>query len=415
MTIGANLNGGSLTLGGTSINIGNVNSVTNFSSGTINASNLKLYSTNDGTNRSVWMDTVASSLDPQLVLGYSNARLLYLGGPNAKLVEIFGHAGKVSIADGGLVAGARVSIATGTNATNTEMTLGSTTLSYNNIRGNIIHIADTGLSATGKVHIASGVNGGNATGSEIKIGDGASLTKMYGITQIEGSYTNFPLRVYSPSNNGAIFSPISGQNSRGNITLWASFPSLPSDLAPRRVCDIYGGFNGNSWGSEYMAIGVGNNNNSNDGLNPTVEQLRIYANTITINRPITPNYSYPVGGGIGQILEGTLAAGFISEGQIVSRISVSSSGVWQFSWNIQFVLAGNATYLRPDFHIYGVTSFNIQVAPMVQQPNYWLMSGSYTSVVDSGPNGHGTIYMNYTFIGWNPYSLYGNFRAVRIA
>ena len=90
-----------------------------------------------------------------------------------------------------------------------------------------------------------------------------------------------------------MFSPIAGQNSRGNITIWGSFPSLPGDEAPRRVCDIYGGFNGNSWGSEYMAIGVGNSDN-NDASNPTIEQVRIYTNTITLNKPISPNYSYPV-------------------------------------------------------------------------------------------------------------------------
>ena len=90
----------------------------------------------------------------------------------------------------GLPAAGRINIGSGTNATNTEMFLGSTTLSYNNIRGNIIHIADTGLSATGKVHIASGVNGGNATGSEIKIGDGASSTNLKGNSVVINSDTN---------------------------------------------------------------------------------------------------------------------------------------------------------------------------------------------------------------------------------
>jgi hypothetical protein len=99
------------------------------------------------------MDTVASSLDPQLVLGYSNARLLYLGGPNAKLVEIFGHAGKVSIADGGLVAGARVNIATGVNNVgNSQVTIGSSTLSTVLLNGvNVVMNDQTGS----KVQIGS--------------------------------------------------------------------------------------------------------------------------------------------------------------------------------------------------------------------------------------------------------------------
>ena len=205
MTIGANLNGGSLTIGGTSINIGKVNSVTNFSSGTINASNFKLYSTIDVYNQSAWLDTIGTTITPQLVLGYNNASQVYLGSPNTPLIVIGGDKGTVKIANDGLVAGARINIATGPNATNTEMFLGSPTLSYNNIRGNIIHIADTGLSATGKVHIASGVNGGNATGSEIKIGDVASLTTFKGNTIVDGSTVNSGTNIFCiKQNTGSI-------------------------------------------------------------------------------------------------------------------------------------------------------------------------------------------------------------------
>ena len=171
MTIGANLNGGSLTIGA-------VNSVTNITSGTINASYFKMYSSVIDGKQGAWLDTIQSNLTPNIIIGFNNASQVFVGSKNTPLVAIGGDAGTVKIASDGLSAGARVSIATGTNATNTEMTLGSTTLSYNNIRGNIIHIADTGLSATGKVHIASGVNGGNATGSEIYMGS-TTLSTLY--------------------------------------------------------------------------------------------------------------------------------------------------------------------------------------------------------------------------------------------
>jgi hypothetical protein len=109
-----------------------------------------------------------------------------------------------------------------------------------------------------------------------------------------------------------------------------------------------------------------------------------------------------------------MATGLVGSAANAARVYVSTSGVWEFSWNIQFVLI-NATYIRPEFHIYGVISFNIQCASMFGQGNYFMMSGSYTSHVTSGENGHGTIYINYTSNGHNIYDVYGNLRAVRIA
>ena len=188
MTIGANLNGGSLTLGG-------INSVTNITSGTINASNFKLYSTQLGANQSFWMDTIGGTLNQELVLGYNNASHIYVGGPKTTYLVIGGDKGIVNIANNGLVAGARVNIATGTNATNTEMTLGSTTLSKCFIRGGDVNINHTtggsiymGSDTTGTTNILGHVNIGalsTATGSII-IGNqsapGYTLIASKGIT-----------------------------------------------------------------------------------------------------------------------------------------------------------------------------------------------------------------------------------------
>ena len=53
---------------------------------------------------------------------------------------------------------------------------------------------------------------------------------------------------------------------------------------------------------------------------------------------------------------------------------------------------------------------------MPGQSSYYMMSGSYTAHVDSGPNGHGTIYVNYVSSSGHFYQDgYGNLRAVRIA
>jgi hypothetical protein len=59
----------------------------NVSSGIINASNFMLYSTTD-TSKNAWIDTIASSLNTQLVLGYYNASNVYLGGPKTQGIVI---------------------------------------------------------------------------------------------------------------------------------------------------------------------------------------------------------------------------------------------------------------------------------------------------------------------------------------
>jgi hypothetical protein len=264
------------------------------------------------------------------------------------------------------------------------------------------------------INISGAVNINKTGTATTTIGNTYSNTTMNGNTYIYAGEP-YPLRVISISNYGARFEPLSAQNARGNIQFYGCFPSIPSDTAPRRVCDIYGGFTGNAWGAEYMSLAVGNNSVNNDTSIPTTEQVRIQTDTTIFYKPLTPAYTYPIGSGrIGEIVTGTMSGGLIPEGGLASRVFVSSSGIWHFSWNIQFVLI-NATYIRPDFHIYGVIAFNIQVSSMIGQSSYYIMTGSYTSHVTSGVNGHGSIYLNYAFSGWNPYDVYGNFRAVRIA
>ena len=47
------------------------------------------------------------------------------------------------------------------------------------------------------------------------------------------------------------------------------------DNGPRRAADIWTGFNGGGWGTEFLAIGVGNNGSANDAANITSEKVRI--------------------------------------------------------------------------------------------------------------------------------------------
>ena len=171
MTIGANLNGGSLTLG-------NINSVTNITSGTINASNFKLYSTQLGANQSFWIDSIGGTLNQEIVLGYNNASHIYVGGPKTTYLVIGGDKGIVNIANNGLVAGARVNIASGTNAANTEMYLGSNSLTKCYLRASDVNIL-------GAVNIGSKTSGTSG------------ITKLLSNQTTIGGTNNWPFAVCS--------------------------------------------------------------------------------------------------------------------------------------------------------------------------------------------------------------------------
>jgi hypothetical protein len=413
MSIGANLIGGSISIGSTT-------GTTNISGGT--AINIGTHTTQTG-NIAIGTNNAVLSGTNQIFIGASNKSTNISGAVNINTSgtgnTTIGNASSTTTISSditnigtNLTATGRVNIATGTNVSGSQVNIGGDSLTQNIIKGlSVLINSQTGYNT----YIGADGGGTTTIRGTTNIGSYATTTNMYGNTFIY-SGSQYPLRVISISNYGARFEPQSAQNAKGNIQIHGCFPSLPGDTAPRRVCDIYGGFTGNSWGAEYMALGVGYNSVTNDVSNPTIEKIRIQSDTTIFYTPLTPSYSYPVGSGrIGEIVSGTLTGGLVGDGVIAAIVYVSTSGVWHFSWNIQFVLVGNSTYLRPDFRIPGVTSFNVQCAPMIGQGGYFLMSGSYTSYVTSGTNGYGAIYMNYTFVGWNPYDMYGNLRAVRIA
>ena len=139
MTIGANLNGGSLTLGAAGATV-------NVPRGTINASYFTMFSSVIGGKPTAWLDSIQSNLNTQLVLGYYNASEVFLGSPTTKNVYIGGKAGTLQIANDGLAAGARINIATGTNNVgNSQVTIGSSTLSTVLLNGvNVVMNDQTG-------------------------------------------------------------------------------------------------------------------------------------------------------------------------------------------------------------------------------------------------------------------------------
>lgn len=64
----------------------------------------------------------------------------------------------------------------------------------------------------------------------------------------------------------------SGQ--KADLAFYCTFENS-GDANPRRAADIVAGFNGSSWGSQFLAFHVGNGASPNDPAAPTVEQVRI--------------------------------------------------------------------------------------------------------------------------------------------
>lgn len=69
------------------------------------------------------------------------------------------------------------------------------------------------------------------------------------------------------------------------IGLWGTFESFPSDTTARRAADLRAGFNGGTWGNEYISfhVGVGTGTTSNDSAAMTTERLRITKTAMTAN------------------------------------------------------------------------------------------------------------------------------------
>jgi hypothetical protein len=67
-----------------------------------------------------------------------------------------------------------------------------------------------------------------------------------------------------------------------DLALFGTFGGSVPDLGPRRAADVLAGFNGGSWGSEYLRFGVGNNGASNDSAVVCSEKARLTSNGLLL-------------------------------------------------------------------------------------------------------------------------------------
>lgn len=104
------------------------------------------------------------------------------------------------------------------------------------------------------------------------------------------------------------------------IGLWGTFENYPSDTGARRAADIRAGFNGGTWGNEYISfhVGVGTGVVSNDSAAMTTERLRLTKTAMTANVDIedtvgnvrAPRYTHHTGGNLTVSDEGVVMVAY---------------------------------------------------------------------------------------------------------
>jgi len=166
------------------------------------------------------------------------------------------------------------------NTTTKSLTIGSITST-----GNITtaSLTTASLTTTGNVSISNFISTG--------ITDSASATALTinssGYVGIKTTSPGYPLTVFNTNTPQISIIPPGGSNGLiSNIGFWSTFSNYPSDIGSRRSADITSGYNGGTWGTEYLTFNVGSNG-PNDAANPTIERMRINGNG-AVTKPYQP-------------------------------------------------------------------------------------------------------------------------------
>jgi len=133
-------------------------------------------------------------------------------------------------------------------------------------------------------------------------------------------------------------------NQKSGVSFSSTFGS-GTDYGPRRTADIVAGFNGSTWGTEYLAFNVGNNGSANDSKALTIEKMRIACNGnvgIGTTAPATALHISPASG----LTLGLNAAS--GTANTAGKLNMVSAGDNAYSTIIQTgTQAANVTYTLP--------------------------------------------------------------------
>jgi phage-related tail fiber protein len=220
---------------------------------------------------------------------------------------------------------------TGSTGSNTALTLANSGVSAGTYRSVTVDAKGRVTAGTNPTTLsgygitdALALSGGTLTGN-VTVGTTASPATVTVVRNFGNNSSNFSSRPI-----GTAQGQISG------YTLYATFQGT-GDNGPRRVADIWGGYNGGAWGTEYLAFGVAN---AGDSANQTTERLRIGpAGQIGIGGA---NY-----GTSGQVLTsngaGAAPSWQTAGGGGTPTMSVTSSTSFTAAASTHYVLVGGAT------------------------------------------------------------------------
>jgi hypothetical protein len=220
---------------------------------------------------------------------------------------------------------------TGSTGSNTALTLANSGVSAGTYRSVTVDAKGRATAGTNPTTLsgygitdALALSGGTLTGN-VTVGTTASPATVTVVRNFGNNSSNFSSRPI-----GTAQGQISG------YTLYATFQGT-GDNGPRRVADIWGGYNGGAWGTEYLAFGVAN---AGDSANQTTERLRIGpAGQIGIGGA---NY-----GTSGQVLTsngaGAAPSWQTAGGGGTPTMSVTSSTSFTAAASTHYVLVGGAT------------------------------------------------------------------------
>lgn len=142
------------------------------------------------------------------------------------------------------------------------ITIGSTGKSVDGSANVSWSLGEIGAAAASHTHSYLPLTGGTVTGAvtvnaqiraETDFGDG-------GLSQVK------------------LMPPAGANGSRGGAAFHATFGSS-ADTVPRRAADIWAGYDGGVWGTEFLSIGVGG---ATDSANVTTERVRVTASGMSV-------------------------------------------------------------------------------------------------------------------------------------
>ncbi len=183
---------------------------------------------------------------------------------------------------------------TGANSTSTITHRGTGALGLNAYNAGSITL---GTSNTVRLTVASNgdVGIGASPSYKLHVSGTGYFTGNVGVGAVPSSYRVFIQGPSIGTNTGSLGlkTPGSAVSERSGISLLGTFSS-GTDYVPRRVADIVAGYDGGSWGNEYLAIGVGS---SNDSFIETSERVRVTnSGRFILTAPAFPQYHFKVAG-----------------------------------------------------------------------------------------------------------------------